>query len=322
MCRIETKFVRDENICLSPVSKDLRGELRLLDRDLEECPDLKCKTLKAEHALELDVVGHKPCDKPPIWDGRLKAKLVHAFVDGSGNNRGLHAGDFSWEGPGFQIRGTLSGVTNAGTHREPAFDKCQECYAPGYMEGRLCGQVLKSKDPKFVGCQVFAVYRLRFDPSESGGEGGVKGTLEGLTVCQCKDGKKKCIDFQVFPLGAGPNPRNEAGATFEVFDFAGNLTPTSDIVQIGAFHGLNVNFQTRVFLPTACSSVDVTLVHFSQPAGVTGINSDGTTVGPVGMSGPGNVAETLTLNGGSIERLIVKAPQNETLLLKLCYTPL
>jgi len=40
------------------------------------------------------------------------------------------------------------------------------------------------------------------------------------------------------------------------------------------------------------------------------------------MSGPQNVAETLTVAGTSIESATITAPQNEALLLRLCFEPL
>jgi hypothetical protein len=39
------------------------------------------------------------------------------------------------------------------------------------------------------------------------------------------------------------------------------------------------------------------------------------------MSGPQQVAETLTLTGNNIARVVIRAPQNETLLLRYCCEP-
>jgi hypothetical protein len=36
------------------------------------------------------------------------------------------------------------------------------------------------------------------------------------------------------------------------------------------------------------------------------------------MSGPQNIAETLSINGTNIQKVVIVAPQNETLLLKIC----
>ena len=80
--------------------------------------------------------------------GSLKvARLASAFKK-NGMGRGLHAGQFVWEGTGVTIKGTLNGITNAGTHRAPAFKECQVCKEVGVMEGTLCGTVVKAEDPK------------------------------------------------------------------------------------------------------------------------------------------------------------------------------
>ena len=80
--------------------------------------------------------------------------------------------------------GTLSGVTNAGVHREPAGKDCQCCDEHGVMEGRLCGRIVRGPR-ELRGCNVIGVYLLRFDAGAGGGEGGVQGTFEGVIVCPC-----------------------------------------------------------------------------------------------------------------------------------------
>ena len=80
--------------------------------------------------------------------------------------------------------GTLSGVTNAGVHREPAGKDCQRCDEHGVMEGRLCGRIVRGPR-ELRGCNVIEVYLLRFDAGAGGGEGGVQGTFEGVIVCPC-----------------------------------------------------------------------------------------------------------------------------------------
>ena len=56
-------------------------------------------------------------------------------ADGGFDQRGLHGGNFTWLGQRLFATGTLSGITNAGTHRKPVFDPaCQECHQPTFME--------------------------------------------------------------------------------------------------------------------------------------------------------------------------------------------
>ena len=69
----------------------------------------------------------------------------------------------------------------------PAFTDCQKCDDKGVMEGRLCGQIASTSTPALNGCQVIAAYRIKFDPGATGGQGGVRGTLEGVIICACKE---------------------------------------------------------------------------------------------------------------------------------------
>jgi hypothetical protein len=63
-------------------------------------------------------------------------------------------------------------------------------------------------------------------------------------------------------------------------------------------------------------------VHFARPARLEAFNADGSTAGAAAMSAPQNTTETLTVTGASIERAVITAPQDETLLLRFCFEPL
>jgi hypothetical protein len=175
------------NVCLSSLSKNLEGELRLLEAEHQECPKLQCRTLETVHQLELNVSRHD-CDSTvgAQFDGLLRVcELVHKFQDGNGDLRGVHEGCFTWKGGGLRATGILRGVTNVGTHRSPAFDDCQRCDQRGVMEGLLVGTIDRARDPRLVGCELRAAYRLRFESSPEGGSSGVAGTLEGSVICDC-----------------------------------------------------------------------------------------------------------------------------------------
>lgn len=318
-CLDDPRELWDSKVCLRPVSKNARGDLRLLDRELQTCDEEDCRTLKTDHVLKVDVVAHEPCDSnaSALLDGVFYVRrLITAFVDGSGENRGLHTGAFDWVGGGARVRGTLSGTTNAGTHRGPVFDPCQECHAPGYMEGRLCGQIVRTQDKRLRGCRVAASYRFRFDPSDGAIDTGITGTIEGLIVCSCE--KAECLDLTGFPTMAHPNPWTVGGYTFLVHDFNGIPTATADVMTSGAFTGLNARVETRITLASPVDTVDITLVDFATPATVTALDGGGTVIDTETMTAPSGTAETLHLTGGAIEVLIVHAPQNETLILEIC----
>lgn len=180
-------FILQNKFCIGEVSKNLKGKLNPTSKRIQKCESPACETLVTTHELTLKLTAHRPCDSAtsrPL-SGILKvARLATAFKK-NGKGRGLHAAQFVWQGSGVLIKGTLSGITNAGTHRAPAFKECQVCGEVGVLEGTLCGTVVKTDDPKLKKCRVTAAYRIRFDPSESGGEGAVLGTLEGVVVCPC-----------------------------------------------------------------------------------------------------------------------------------------
>lgn len=318
-CLEDPRTLWEERVCLEPVSKDLRGELKLLDRERQECDEPRCLTLKTDHLLRVDLRSHEPCDSKlgQLLDGTLLVRrLITALADGTGQGRGLHAGDFRWFGDGFRIEGRLAGMTNVGTHREPAFRDCQQCHDPGYMEGRLCGRVVRAKEEHLVGCQVTAAYRLRFDPSEGFEDSGVEGTLEGLVVCRCGGGA--CVELSTFPQGSHANPWTVPGYTFDVRDHTGTPTPTVDVQSMGGAEvGVNVSYETKIELATPTTSgLDITLVHYASPAVVTAFDSSGAVVDSATMVISGT-PETLHLSG-AIATLVVAAPNNETLILEIC----
>ena len=321
---MQTKDLVDRVVCLSPLSKNLKGELRLEESERERCRPRNCITLETVHELRLEVHSHD-CDSPAgqLLDGRLGlGQLVTKFFDGDGDNRGVHEGFFRWRAQNVLATGLMRGVTNVGTHRQPVFDPCQRCDERGVMEGMLLGRIVKAKDRRLLGCELRAAYRIRFDPSTEGGSGAVQGTLEGAIVCGCPgDSERTCIDFSAMSPGQGPNPRTEQGASFAVNDANGSPRPNTEIQAMGNFTGLDVGFSTKIELPEPCSAVEATLVHLSQPAQIEAFDSSGASVGVEVMTVGQNTPQALTISGTDITTVVVTAPQNETLLLRFCFTP-
>jgi hypothetical protein len=318
LCPDSPNALLERELCLSEVSKNLEGELRLLESEREECASPKCRTLKTMHLLQLEVQSNRPCDSRPgrLLDGTFTVcDLTHAFARGDGNRRGVHAGSFRWRGRDILVTGGISGITNAGTHRLPVFDDCQPCDAHGYMEGRFCGTVRKAKARELVGCQVIGTYRLRFDPSREGGSGAVRGTLEGVLVCYCRP--EHCTDFRTFTVGSHPNPLTVAGISYLVRDHTGAVVPTAEVRTDSGHTGLNCAFGLEVALVSPASLVRLTLVHFAAPASVEAY-AGGVVVGSQTMTAAGGTPETLAFTGAGIDRLVVKPPNDETLLLELC----
>jgi hypothetical protein len=305
--------------CLYAVSKDLSGTLTLLEAEREVCEATRCVTLQTVHHIKSEIVAHPPCDsrEAAVLDGVFLVRdLVQLFIGGDGNQRAVHAGSFRWNGAGALVTGTLSGVTNVGTHREPAFKGCQRCDDRGYMEGRLCGRIVRSRSPALVGCQVMGAYRFRFDANASGGEGPMRGTFEGAILCPCR--KPACLDFQVFPPGPHPNPWALSGASFLVKDFTGTAKPTADVKSMGAFIGLDGGHRLEITPPPGLSAVSLTLVTFAGAASAEA-RFGGVVVDSKTMTVPQATPETLLLSASNIDSVVVTSPSNEVLLLEICF---
>jgi hypothetical protein len=188
MCHVTPAELFAAEVCLHELSKNAEGQLSDPEGQHHVCPEDDCRTLTTDQDLELSLRSHD-CDSDVgrLFDGRLSSvDLATVYVDGNGTRRGLHTATFSWRSQVGLIQGTLSGLTNEGTHRAPAFDECQKCSDTGVMEGRLCGRLVRTTEPRLAGVQVVAAYRLRFDSSREGAFGGVRGTLEGLVVRTCE----------------------------------------------------------------------------------------------------------------------------------------
>jgi hypothetical protein len=317
----------DRIVCVSSLSKDLEGELRRQESEQEECSGLRCKTLQTVHVLDLRMSSHADCDSPVArrLDGAIRSDdLVHKFKDGDGRQRGIHQGSFRWTGRGTLITGTLQGITNAGTHRQPAFSDCQRCESPGVMEGLMLGTILRVVNKRLIGCRIEAAYRLHFDASSEGGEGAVTGSLEGAIVCDCRDRPTRtCVELSALPPGPGPNPRREQDVDFGVLDGGGGSPPpTTEIRSQGAWVGLNVGFRTEVKLPVPCSAVEATIVTWTDsPIDLQAFSAGAPGAAATSTAGVQDVAATLSVAGSSIDSVVITAKQNETILLRLCYEP-
>ncbi|MCG8461099.1 MAG: hypothetical protein MI919_32850 [Holophagales bacterium] len=164
---------------------------------------------------------------------------------------------------------------------------------------------LKEKDKDFEG----PGFETPFDP---------RVRLEARAPIRATAQALHCIDFSAFPVGPRPNPWNVAGMTFEAFDHASLPWPNFGIQNMGGFTGLDTGYQLVIQLGRVCSVVELTLVHFSSPATAKALDAGGGTVAGASMAPPQGNPQTLVLAAPGIVQVVIDAPQDECLLLRIC----
>jgi hypothetical protein len=94
--------------------------------------------------------------------------------------------------------------------------------------------------------------------------------------------------------------------------------PALQIGGNGSQRGLDVGFRTTIDLAAPTIEVSVTLVTFSAGARVVAFDANNRAVAKGAMSGSQRAEETIVLTGANIARIVIDAPQDETVLLELC----
>lgn len=141
-----------------------------------------------------------------------------------------------------------------------------------------------------------------------------------LSLC-CVEGD--CLDFAAMPLGVQPNPWIQGGWSFGGFDFRGDPLPNLAIHTLSSatasFTGLSFGRELDITnVAFFCDSIEVTLVSVAAQAEVSTYDSAGAVLETQTMSVPWGTIETLRLRGQNVAKLVIRAPSEETLLLKLC----
>ena len=129
----------------------------------------------------------------------------------------------------------------------------------------------------------------------------------------------KCIDFATIPIGPGPNPRVIQTVKFAVFDFAGAPLATSQVKTSGAFQGLDAGFRLEITFRRPVLAVCMSLVHTARAPKVDFFSPAGANVGTATLAPTQNVAQEVVCTSRAIQRIVVTAPSDETLLLALCF---
>ena len=138
------------------------------------------------------------------------------------------------------------------------------------------------------------------------------------------DGKapeRERVAFRELEPGRGPNPRTVGELLLETRDPTGRPAPSTTVRSIAGFDGLDSGFETVGTLHAPSRSVELTLVHFSEPASIEAFEADGTSAGVVRMSAPAGQPETLRIAGSALAWVAIRSPGADTLLLELEVDP-
>ena len=134
---------------------------------------------------------------------------------------------------------------------------------------------------------------------------------------------RTCIDYRHRPAGTGPNPRHEGKVTIEVLDAARRPLSHTTVgstrdgaVTVGA---IATGHELVAELDCEAIEVEVTLVTQAEPLEARGYNAAGFVVDAAKMTVGQRQAETLTLTGTGIVKVVVLAPADESWLVSLCW---
>ena len=131
------------------------------------------------------------------------------------------------------------------------------------------------------------------------------------------DFERVCIDFGQLLRGSLENVLKNHKLVVRVLDHTG----AQHLVTLnakGQFTGLECGITLEIDLPHSASMVLAELVSFSQPASLEVEDEEGKVYFAKMTVGSGK-AETLTVSGRRLQRVVIRAPLNETLLLQFCY---
>jgi hypothetical protein len=178
--------------CLQEISKNVEGEVTILDRIQKPCSNPPCETLTLIQHLHLILLSLAECDSTlgAILDGEMQVgNLTTVFTGLQEVLRGVHAADFYWKpyAGGAITAGTLQGITNAGIVRPPPFQTCESCREVGVLTGHLFATGTHVPGIPVPDFYVDAVYRLAWDPiAQVKQTAPVRGTLEGVIIMPCQ----------------------------------------------------------------------------------------------------------------------------------------
>lgn len=132
-------------------------------------------------------------------------------------------------------------------------------------------------------------------------------------------GHLTCVRFETVDVGNISNPRVKDNVTFTVFDHNGQQKPESRVRPVAGGVALDMGFSTRIDLPCAADRVVILATNSASPGKIRALKGNGQEVDSQPFDRSEQAPVQVVLQGKGIRRLEVIAPQNEAMLLSLCY---
>lgn len=127
-----------------------------------------------------------------------------------------------------------------------------------------------------------------------------------------------CADFREEAPGERENPLRRGEYRFHVLDHAGAPAARARIVEMRQLPGLDCGFELRIDLPCPSPYVELELTHASRQGTVEALDRDGKVVDGADTAAEQGVTARVRLRGEGIARVVVRAPQNEMALHRIC----
>ncbi len=128
-----------------------------------------------------------------------------------------------------------------------------------------------------------------------------------------------CVDLATVLKDGDDNPAAVGKLLrISVLDFNALPYRVLRVGGVGPLRGLDVGYRTELSLARACTQVTLTVVTFGGGVKVAALDRSGRLVSRAAAVGPQGKPEVLRLTGRGITRVVVDAPADETLLLRVC----
>ena len=132
------------------------------------------------------------------------------------------------------------------------------------------------------------------------------------------EGTRECVDFLRAQATSIPNPLRRGRARLTAHDRSGRAHPRGRVTTLGGVTGWDAGHDAEIKLPCHARQVEVTVANFTRgtPPVIHAVGDDGV-IDKVVAQGSG--VQIVSLTGQGIGAVRIKSPQNETIVVRICW---